>query len=123
MTKTVELLVFATDADAAAGLLAMLADEGYRVDLATECSVAQGLFLDRGGHALLVLTPDVGTGRATQVIQALRAVDAELPVVVFGAETLRETKFGNVHRIRSFHPASRAGVGALRQVLCGLPRS
>jgi hypothetical protein len=121
MPAAVELLVFAADADGAAELVSMLSSEGFRADLATGIATARGLFLERGGHALLVVAQGVGPGRAAQVIEALRAVDQDLPVVIFGADEQRGGDPPHVHRIRSFHPASRAGIGALRQVLCSLP--
>ena len=123
MEHRVEILVFAGEATGAAPLVEGLEAQGYGVDLVTSVQQAQGIFLERGGHALLVVSPDVGTGQALQVIEKLRSVDDGLPIILFGDDVLRDTKLLNVHRIRSFHPGSRAGIGAIQKVICNLSPS
>ena len=67
---------------------------------------------------MLIISPEVGTGLAQQAIESLREIDESIPVVVFGELTLRGTQLPNLHRIPSFHPSSRAGIGAIQKVIC-----
>ena len=120
MTKAIELLVLATDGESAESLRLGLEELGFAVDHASDLTEAQDKFLSRGGHTVLVVAPDVGTGRAREAIHALRSVDADLQVIVFGEETLRDVTGPGLHRIKSFHPGSRAGIGAIQQIVCSL---
>ncbi len=121
MERTAELLVYANDRTSVDGLVSMLEELGHTVDLATGVAAAQGMFLQRGGHALLIVAPGVGPGDAERLLSQLRAVDPGLPIVVFGESTLRCKGPDQVHRIHGFFPGSRAGIGAIQKLLCGLP--
>jgi DNA-binding NtrC family response regulator len=123
MDTPVELLVYTNDHSSVDSLVSMLEQAGHVVDVATDVASAQGLFLQRGGHALLVVTPAVCSGEARRLLDKLRAVDPGIVVVVFGDSTLRSLGPDQVHRIRSFFPGSRAGVGAIQKLLCSLSRA
>jgi hypothetical protein len=115
-----ELLVFARDPETATSLCRNLDAVGFTSDPVTTLADAQAAFLQRGGHALLIITPDVPTGRARRLIETLHGVDEKLSTIVFGEETLRGESFPHLHRIKSFHPSSRAGVGAIQKIACNL---
>ncbi len=123
MTTGVELLVLASDGPSAVNLSHGLANLGFAVDHATDLPSAQMKFLERGGHTVLLVAPDVGTGRARAAINALRCVDPDLQVIVFGEQILRDEKGSGLHRVKSFHPGSRAGIGAIQRIVHSLPRA
>ncbi len=122
MVELVELLVIARDERTVTALCAAMEQQGIAIDIARSAEEARDLFLDRGGHRLLVLGPDVGQGMAQQVLNALRSADPELPVVAFGPGCFRSNPPDGLTRIPDFHPSSRAGIGALMKVLHGLSR-
>lgn len=121
MDRPVELLLLGNDDRPARALSGTLLADGWSVDLVSSVETAQDMFLSRGGHTLLVVTPEVPSGLTQRVIERLREVDPDLPILVFGEDSLRDTRLPNVHRIRSFHPTSRAGLGAIRRIICVLP--
>jgi hypothetical protein len=92
------------------GLLAL----GHRVDCASSLPEVQRMFLDCGGHAVVIIAPDISSALATRAITSLRRIDADLPIVTFGELTLRGSTVPHLLRIRSFHPESRAGLGAIQ---------
>ncbi len=120
MAELVELLVIARDERTVTALCAALEQQGIAIDLACSAAQARDLFLDRGGHRLLVVGPDVGQGMAQQVLNALRSADPQLPVVVFGQGCFRSNAPHGLTRIPDFHPSSRAGIGAMLRILHGL---
>ena len=120
MVELVELLVIARDERTVTALCAALEQQGIAIDVARSTAQARDLFLDRGGHRLLVVGPDVGQGMAQQVLNALRSADPQLPVVVFGPGCFRSNPPDGLTRIPDFHPSSRAGIGALLRILRGL---
>lgn len=120
MTTPAELLVYTRDRLDVARMVSALEDAGHTVDVATDLKSGQGLFLERGGHAMLVITPSVSPGNAKRLLECLRAVDPRIAVVVFGEAVLRSEGPGSVHRIRTFFPGSRAGIGALQRLLTGV---
>ncbi len=117
------LLVLANELETATNLCQNLDAIGFTVDATTTIAGAQSLFLERGGHALIVITPDVATGRARDLIRRLHSVDEDLVVAVFGEETLRGESIAHLHRIKSFHPDSRAGIGAIQKITCTLTQA
>src|SRR5690606_15131170 len=117
MGDSVELLVFASSEASMAPLAAGLAEHGFAVDIVSSPAAAHGVFLQRGGHALLIIAPDVGTGRAHKLIEQLRSDDQSVRVVVFGEDTLGGDTLDHVHGI-GYHPGARAGLGAVLKVLC-----
>ncbi len=119
MPEPVELLVIARAEQTVATLCSALEQEGIAIDIASSATQARDLFLDRGGHRLLVVGPDTGNGMAQQVAHVLRSVDPQLPVVAFGA-SFRGTPMKGLTRIPDFHPSSRAGIGAVLKVIRGL---
>jgi hypothetical protein len=123
MSELVELLVIARDEQTVTALCAALEQQGIAIDIAGSAAQARDLFLDRGGHRLLVIGPDVGNGMAQQVLNALRSADPQLPVVAFGPGCFRGNPPDGLTRIPDFHPSSRAGIGAVLKVLRGLARA
>lgn len=119
MWAPVELLVIARAEQTVATLCSALEQQGIAIDVAGSTEQARDLFLDRGGHRLLVVGPDTGAGMAQQVAHALRSVDPQLPVVAFG-QSFRDTRIKWLTRIPDFHPSSRAGIGAVLKVIQGL---
>ena len=120
MDRLVDVLVLATGAPSVEVLERGLVDQGYIVDVVSTLEEAQQEFLARGGHRLLVVTPEANPALVQRVIENLRGVDPDLPIVLFGDDTMRGSSLSNLHRIRSFHPGSRAGIGAVQKVICGL---
>jgi hypothetical protein len=120
MAELVELLVIARDERTVTPMCAALEQQGIAIDIASSAAQARDLFLDRGGHRLLVIGPDVGQGLAQQVLAGLRGADPRLPVVAFGPACFRNNTPDGLTRIPDFHPSSRAGIGALLKVLQGL---
>ena len=51
----------------------------------------------------------------------MRGVDSDLQVILFGEELLRDETGHGLHRVKSFHPGSRAGIGAIQQIVYSLP--
>ncbi len=123
MATSVEVLMLASDGPTAVKLGHGLEDLGFAVDHATDLPSAQKKFLERGGHTVLLVAPDIGTGRARATINALRSVDPDLQVIVFGEEILRDESGPGLHRVKSFHPGSRAGIGAIQRIVHGLPQN
>lgn len=121
MDSSTELLVYAKDRPSAERLALMLEDSGHAVDVATNQSMALNLFYQRGGHAMLLITPSVGSGEAKRVLHSIRAVDPAIEAVVFGDSTLRSLETSKLHRIRTLFPGSRAGIGAIQKILCNRP--
>ena len=109
MQEPVEILVLASQPEFTGNLRRGFEESGFAVDFTRSVEDGLAAFLDRGGHALLVIWPDVSTGLALQFIESLRAVDATLPVILFGDATLRGVSGHDIFRVRSFHPGSRAG--------------
>ncbi len=123
MDTSTELLVYAKDRPSAERLASMLEDTGHAVDIATDQSMALNLFYQRGGHAMLLITPSVGSGEAKRLLHSIRAVDPAIEAVVFGDTTLRSVETSKLHRIRTLFPGSRAGIGAVQKILCNRPDS
>ncbi|MHC4815073.1 MAG: hypothetical protein ACYTGW_20875 [Planctomycetota bacterium] len=120
MRGSVELLVIAREEQTVTTLCAALEQQGIAIDIAGSATQARTLFLDRGGHRLLVVGPDAGQGMAQQVVNMLRSVDPQLPVVAFGADSFRDTQPQGLMRIPDFHPSSRAGIGAVLKAIRSL---
>lgn len=123
MAALVEVLVIARDERTVNTLCTALEQHGVAVDLACSAEQARALFLDRGGHQLLVIGPDVGQGMAWQVLRSLRSADPQLLAAAFGTESFRGNPPDGFTRIPDFHPSSRAGIGALLKILSRLSRA
>ena len=120
MHEPVELLVIARKEQTVSRLCSALQKHGITVDVASDVVQARAIFLQRGGHHLLVIGPDTGNGMARQIVDYLRGVDPQLRVVVFGTENFRDARPTELSRIPAFHPSSRAGIGAVLKVIQGL---
>lgn len=120
MTAGVEILVICRDAGSVRSLVQGLSAHAHRIDVVGDLATAGNEFLARGGHDLLLIAPDLAPGRALAAVQRLREIDPDLPVLVFGEEPLRGQEIGHLHRIASFHPGSRAGLGAVQKLCCSL---
>ena len=72
------------------------------------------------GHDCLVVAPDVRPGLAQQVFEALRTIDPELAMASFSRKLGDEGRPARQARLAAFHPASRAGTGALLRFLRSL---
>jgi hypothetical protein len=90
---------------------------GLRFDVARSLEELRSAFFRRGGHDLLLLTPDLSPNFAERAADAVHDLDPNVAVVAFGRELGRATFRGIVTRLPEFHPASRAGVGAVLRVL------
>ena len=98
-------------------LLVDLRSHGICVDVARDLTDARRAFFGAGGHDCLVVAPDVRPGLAVQVLQSLRTVDPDLPTATFGPDLHGRQSPSRTAVLTAFHPASRAGVGALLRFL------
>ena len=110
------------------GVLALLADPrmmqplldqlrraGLHVDVVRDLQAARTTFFGAGGHDCLLVAPDVRPGVAQSVATSLGAIDPRLAFASFGPDLDgRQTRTA---RLKSYHPASRAGQGALLRFL------
>lgn len=90
---------------------------GMVVDAVFDLAAARTAFFGAGGHDCLVVAPDVRPGLAVKVFESLRSVDPELAMASFGPMVGDEDRPARQARLASFHPASRAGTGALVRFL------
>ncbi len=93
---------------------------GFGIDQAADPDAARLAFFQCGGHEALVLAPDVAPGVGRRVLDNLRHMDPNLPVIVYGTPLSREPHLKGV-TFMNLHPSSRAGKGAFLRVLRGLP--
>lgn len=100
-----------------AALLRAARTTGARGFAASDVGGARARFLARGRLDLLVIALDTAPQVADDVVRAIWAVNPEVEVLVFGRELLRSSAPARLHRIAELHPASRAGLGALRRHL------
>lgn len=102
-------------AESAATMTALcdaLRDRGVDVDVVETLTEARSAFLERGGHELLLLGPDLTPALARELAHSLTEIDPQLAVCIFG-ELLRE----EAGRRIGHHPTSRAAIGAVLKVL------
>lgn len=99
-------------------LLLQLRRLGLLVDTVCDLQSARTAFFSSGGHDCLVIAPDVRPGVANRVASSLGAVDPDLAMATFGPELRERTT--RTARLKSFHPGSRAGQGALLRFLRSL---
>lgn len=111
-----DLLALVGDANSMDTLVGELRRGGYRVDLARNLGEARTAFLAAGGHDCVLVAPDVAPGTALAVLMSLRIVDPRLRAATFGPRLPREGHRPHARRL-SFHPGSRAGLGALLRFL------
>ncbi len=98
-------------------LTAELQQRCCTLDTASTFAEACELFFVRGGHDLVVVGPGVQPSVARECVTGLHTVAPELPFIVFGDLALRGLSLdGQLHRLRDFHPASRAGVVAVWRI-------
>lgn len=97
-------------------LLVQLRSLGLSIDTAVDGQDARTTFFAAGGHDCLVIAPDVRPGIARSVVQSLRGLDPELPMATFGPAVTGGARSNRVN-LASYHPASRAGTGALLRFL------
>ena len=115
-----DLLAVLADERPMRSLLQQLRRAGFGVDVARDLEGARQLFFGAGGHHCVLLGPDVAPGVAVAVVDSLRVVDTELPAVTFGPALQRLAQASRTTAL-SFHPSSRAGLGALLRFLRELP--
>ena len=123
MPEAVELpdvLTLSSRTATLSALVRALIDAGATVDSAMGLDEARSMFLERGGHGLLVLGPDLPPGLAAQAAASLRGLDPELSIIVFGRELLRDQPRRRITRIRELHPTSRAGIGGVLKAVRAL---
>ncbi len=113
MEKNADYLLVAEDGKSLQGLCDALKAEDSRIDLVGSVQDAQEAFFRSGGHRFLIIGPDVSPGLAMQISHSLRRVDPNISILVFGPDLLRQEKKEGLTRIPSFHPCSRAGIGAV----------
>ena len=112
-----DLLVVAAAELTMATLVSRLADHGVTSDIVGALDEARTIFLAKGGHRALVLAPDLAPSVAQRVIDSLTGVDPELPVVAFTREDRRAGRRREGVRRVSYHPSSRAAVGAILKIV------
>jgi hypothetical protein len=114
---SIELLAVTTVPASLAGLATALGEQEIPIDLVSDLRGARRSFLHRGGHRMLLLAPDLAPATALRITQSLLAVDPTVRVVVFGRELLRQQGDRVFRRLASYHPSSRAGIGAVLRVV------
>ena len=113
-TETAELLFASSGSPTMTQLAMTLLDSGVLGDVVVELGQARDAFYKRGGHAVLVLDPELPPAVASEIATSLAKIDPDLRVVAFGEDTLRGSNL-RVQRI-SFHPTSRAAAGSLLKI-------
>lgn len=96
-----------------------LRDRGIHVDLVATLTELRHAFFQRGGHDALLIGPDVAAGAARRAIDCLTEVDDGVRVLAFGQRTARLHRQAEV--IATFHPSSRAALGAVLRLLPASP--
>ncbi len=102
-----------------AGLVSELSARGLRVDQVNTLEELRMAFFQRGGHEFLILAPELSPNIACAAVNTLRAVDPGLPLIVFGESLSRQNWSAPVTRLSSYHPSSRAGLGAVLRTILG----
>ncbi len=115
-----EVLVLGPARPALAEVVRALRHAGARPRAALGLADARRHLLRAGAIDLLVVAADTQPGTAQRVAHALRSLEPELPIVVFGRELLANARLASVHRIGDLHLRSRAGLGALRKQVLAL---
>ncbi len=115
-----DLLALLGDEQPMQALIAGLRTAGFQIDTAVDLAGARRMFLQSGGHHCLMIGPDVADATARSVLGSLREVDPELPAVTFGRPVPGICAPSRTSRL-NFHPASRAGIGALLRFLRSMP--
>ncbi len=118
--RRLDLLALVRSPEPLEGLLTSLEGMGFRIDQAEDPKSARLAFFQSGGHQILLLAPDVPPGIARQVLESLRQLDPDLPVIAYGDCLTRKPLPTGVTAL-SLHPSSRAGLGALLRVMKRLP--
>jgi hypothetical protein len=118
--RRLDLLALVRSPEPLEGLLTSLEGMGFRIDQAEDPRSARLAFFQSGGHQILLLAPDVPPGIARQVMESLRQLDPDLPVIAYGDCLTRKPLPAGVTAL-SLHPSSRAGLGSLLRVLKKLP--
>ncbi len=117
VARRVDVLVVSRQPASVGPLLRAVAEADCGADLAADLAEARQLFFEQGGHQLLVLAPDLSPGSARRIVGDLRALDPELGVVAFADRQLGTAPCPRSTRASAFHPASRAGIGAVLKAL------
>jgi hypothetical protein len=118
--RRLDLLAVLADDRPMQTLLGQLRAHGFGVDIARDLGSARSLFFGSGGHHCLVVGPDVAPGLAGAIVESLREVDPELPMLTFATAPGRTVANSRTTAV-GFHPGSRAGAVALLRFLRGLP--
>ena len=118
--RRLDLLAVLADERPMKGLLGQLQQSGFVVDVARDLPAARTVFVASGGHLCVLVGPDVAPGLADAIVDSLREVDPELPAVRFGPRHQRDEAEPKTASL-SFHPSSRAGMGAFLRFLRNLP--
>jgi hypothetical protein len=116
------ILALVARRDRMGAALAHLREAGMPVDVVHDAAGARGSFFASGGQDCLVIGPEVQPALATAVAATLQAVDPGLSVANFGPPLGVGARSTRVARLHGFHPASRAGIGALLRFLRALER-
>ena len=111
-----ELLVLYGDPNSIVRLRELLEDQGAQLDAAKDLAEMRAAFFSRGGHDVLILTPDLPVQIAERAARALRDLDRDVAIVAFGRELTRAKLPESATRLPEFHPTSRAGIGAILRV-------
>lgn len=119
--RRIDVLALVSDHKPMAPLLDELRGLGIAVDTADGLAAARQTFFRSGGHHCLVVGPDVAPGTVRAVVDSLRAIDPELALASFAAGQPKPPTPARNANLSSYHPGSRAGVGAFVRFLHSLP--
>ncbi|MHC5065466.1 MAG: hypothetical protein ACYTG5_15980 [Planctomycetota bacterium] len=114
-----ELLALCGVESRVGGLVSELSARGLRVDQVRSLEELRMACFQRGGHEYLILAPELSPNLACAAVETLRAIDPGLPLIVFGESLARQKWTAPVTRLSSYHPSSRAGLGAVLRTILG----
>ncbi len=112
-----EVLAFTSDPRSLTQLESELQVAGWNIDVVADLAEVRSCFFHSGGHRVLILGPGLTPKQATTAANSLRGIDPDLTVIAFGAQVGRPVLPTGTTLLTAFHPASRAGIGAILRVL------
>jgi hypothetical protein len=113
MRRPADVLAITTDRERLGPLESGLAREGLHLDVVSSLAELRAAFFRCGGADALLLGPDLTPARAVEALDQLHQIADRLPSLAFGETLGRALRDRADVRTVSFHPGSRAALGAV----------